>query len=140
MAVHTFDYKLTGYSKSGIPAYHPVIEVTLKNNGKTLKYAVLIDSGADFNIFHADIAPLLDINMADLKEPIEFGGVKKGSKCIGYLAGIQIEIDGETYNVPAVFTSDMSVNGYAIVGQRGFFDHFKIEFDYHNKKITLTSR
>lgn len=42
------------YSKAGI-WYRPIIPVTLKFNKIEFRYLALLDSGADFNIFHGDI-------------------------------------------------------------------------------------
>ena len=46
------------YIKAGL-WYRPIIPVTLKLNNVEFNYLALIDSGADFNIFHADIAKVL---------------------------------------------------------------------------------
>ena len=43
------------YIKAGL-WYRPIIPVTLRFNKIEFSYLALIDSGADFNIFHADIA------------------------------------------------------------------------------------
>ena len=51
----TFEYKKIGNF------WRPILPVTLKHNKKELKYIALLDSGADFNIFHADIAAYLGI-------------------------------------------------------------------------------
>ncbi|MDP2649732.1 MAG: hypothetical protein Q8P10_02715, partial [bacterium] len=43
-------------------------------------------------------------------------------------------------NTPVVFSNDISDNGYGILGQQGFFNKYKIEFDYIARKINLTSQ
>jgi hypothetical protein len=41
----------------------PIIEIELFCNDKKLRYFALIDSGADMNIFHAEIAVALGIDI-----------------------------------------------------------------------------
>jgi len=128
---HTFSY-----AKAGL-WYRPIIPVTLKLNRIEFNYLTLIDSGADFNIFHADIAKILKIDLSKLKNPVNFSGIN--GKGIGYFSAIDIGIDNNFINTPVVFSNDISDNGYGILGQQGFFNKYKIEFDYKGRKINLTS-
>lgn len=43
--------------------YRPIVPINIKYKGREINYLVLIDSGADFNIFHKDIADLLGIGL-----------------------------------------------------------------------------
>lgn len=36
-----------------------------------------------------------------------------------------------------MFSDDISDSGYGILGQQGFFNNFKVIFDYKNKKIQI---
>ena len=128
---HTFSY-----AKAGL-WYRPINPVTLKLNRIEFNYLTLIDSGADFNIFHADIAKILKIDLSKLKNPVNFSGIN--GKGIGYFSAIDIGIDNNFINTPVVFSNDISDNGYGILGQQGFFNKYKIEFDYKGRKINLTS-
>lgn len=96
----------------------------------------LIDSGADFNIFHADIARILQVDLKRLKS-MTFSGIKENAKGVGHFTAIQIGMEKEFFNSPVIFSSDISNNGYGILGQQGFFNHFKVEFDYSLKRIYL---
>lgn len=128
---HTFNYVKASLW------YRPIIPVTLRFNKIELKYLALIDSGADFNIFHADIAKILKIDLSKLKGSVSFSGIN--GKGIGNFCAIDIGIDSNFINTPVVFSNDISNNGYGILGQQGFFNNYKIEFDYKNHKIHLTS-
>lgn len=119
--------------------YRPVIPVTLKNGNKIFKYLALIDSGADQNIFHANLMRILNIDISKLK-PYSFSGIKKESDAKGYLAVVEIGVENEFFDAPIIFSNDISDNGYGIVGQYGFFSHFKIKMDYQGKDIELKSR
>ena len=43
----------------GTELFKPIIPIGLLFNGKLIRYEALIDSGADFNIFNAEIGELL---------------------------------------------------------------------------------
>jgi hypothetical protein len=128
---HTFKYVQAGLW------YRPIIRVALKFNKVEFNYLALIDSGADFNIFHADIAKILKIDLSKLKNPINFSGIKGGG--VGHFTSIDLGIEGSFVNTPVIFSDDISDNGYGILGQQGFFNNYKIEFDYRLRKIELTS-
>ncbi len=125
------------YAKFG-PYYRPVIQIILRHNGKEFKYLALIDSGADLNIFHANLASILDINITKLKTH-SFEGIKKEASALGYLSVIEIGIDNIFFDTPVIFSNDISDNGYGILGQQGFFDHFRVKMDYQGKDIELKS-
>lgn len=123
------------YVKEG-PFLRPLIDITIRNteDNSTARYAVLVDSGADFNVFHADIAKLVNLDLLNLEE-IEFGGVAETSRPLkGRLANIEIGIDSIFYKTFAIFSADISPNGHPIVGQKGFFEFFNIvQFNYNGK-------
>jgi len=125
------------YAKFG-SYYRPVIQITLRYNGKEFKYLALIDSGADLNIFHANFASILGIDINKLKVH-SFEGIKKEASALGYLSVVEIGIDNTFFDTVVIFSNDISDNGYGILGQQGFFNHFKIEMDYKGKDIELKS-
>src|SRR3989338_5442240 len=126
----TFEYKKIGNF------WRPILPVTLKHNKKELKYIALLDSGADFNIFHSDIAMVLDIDLTKLSKS-SFSGINKGVRATMQMTIIEIGIDNYTFNAPVYFSSDISPDGYGIVGQLGFFNKFKITFNFDKRKIEL---
>src|SRR6266568_1122843 len=108
--------------------YRPLMDITVKNKKITLKYIVHIDSGGDFCICHYDVASLLGLDLTHVK-PISFGGIKNDGKlCQGYPAEIEIGVDNKYFKAVVLFSPDISPNGFPLVGQRGFFEHFIIQF------------
>ena len=59
--VHTFPYFQLG------KFYRPIIPLFLRYRDITITYHALVDSGADFNLFHADVADIFDIDMEHAK-------------------------------------------------------------------------
>lgn len=129
--IHKFNYIQAGIW------YRPVVPVTLRFNKIEFNYLALLDSGADFNIFHADIAKLLKIDLNKLKNPLKFSGIKQGAEGKGHFFSIDVGVGNQFKNTTVVFSDDISENGYGILGQQGFFNSYKINFDYAQKKIEL---
>ena len=115
--------------------YRPVIDVLLMFGTKSIEYQVLIDSGADFCIFHTEMADILGIPVTQGKKMTFYG--TSGTPQTAYFHGVQIEIGGWSMELYCGFSSDMKTLPYGILGQTGFFDRFKIEFDYRGKRIEL---
>lgn len=116
--------------------FRPIIPITLKYNTKTFDYLALVDSGADFNMFHAELAKILDIDLTRLKR-IPFSGIKSSATGNAFVTAIDLGINNVFINSPVMFSNDISDDGYGTVGQLGFFNHFKITFDYLDKYIEL---
>ena len=115
--------------------FRPVIDIRLLWNSQSAQYRVLIDSGADYCVFHSEIADVLGIPLKKGKKMTFYG--TGGTPQIAYFHNIQIEIGGWPMGLYCGFSSDMESLPYGLLGQTGFFDHFKIEFDYTNKRIEL---
>jgi len=126
------------YAKAGI-WYRPIIPITLKYSKREITYLALLDSGADFNIFHGDITKLLGINLSKQKNSMSFGGIREGASGKGYFMPIEIGINNKFFTTTAVFSNDISDDGYGIWGEQGFFNKYKILFNYPSKSIEIQS-
>lgn len=120
------------YVKAG-NFYRPLIGVTLRNGSNSMNYIALVDSGADFNLFHTDVAAILGIDLANIKK-IDLFGVNDKKPLTGYPAGVEIGLDGQFYSAMAVFSPDIAPQALPLLGQSGFFDRFIVHFD-HQKKL-----
>ncbi|MCX6703102.1 MAG: retropepsin-like aspartic protease [Candidatus Zambryskibacteria bacterium] len=129
-----FDYKRYGQT------LRPVMPIKLLGSNGPIGYEVLVDSGADMCIFHAEIGEALGIDIKKGK-PREVFGVG-GKSSIYYLHTVTIEVGGWEYEIEGGFMSDVSgrIMPYGIVGQRGFFSNFIIKFDLAKEEIELKKR
>lgn len=119
-------------------AQRPVIPIKVKYQGKEIDYLALIDSGADFCVFHGEIGQFLGIDIENGKK-LEFFGVT-GEKEVAYFHKIIINIGGHDKECYCGFSKlNNSKLPYGILGQRGFFDVFKITMDYKKNRIELTA-
>jgi hypothetical protein len=99
----------------------------------------LIDSGADFCIFDAEIGEYLNINIrTGNKEP--FGGIQEMGIAEAFLHQVTINIGGWHYKTIVGFTYDIAKYGFGILGQKGFFDIFVVKFDLIKEVIELKDR
>lgn len=114
----------------------PIIPIQIKGRDVTLSYAALIDSGADFCIFDADIGEYLGIDIRTGK-PLTFGGVQEKGGAKAFLHEIIITIGGWDYKITAGFSYDIAKHGFGILGQKGFFDLFVVKFDYQKEQVEL---
>ena len=124
------------YAKYG-PTLRPVIPIKLKNKDLEIGYHVLVDSGADMCLFDAEIGEAIGIDIKKGK-PAEVFGVG-GKASIYYWHKIKIEIGGWDYDIEAGFMPNVSghVMQYGIVGQKGFFEYFKVIFDRKSEEVEL---
>jgi hypothetical protein len=126
-------FKYVNYGKVS----RPVIPIKVKNKNFEIGYHVLVDSGADICLFHAEIAEAVGIDVVKGKKNEVFGVGGKAS--IYYLHKVKIEIGGWEYEIEAGFLPSIGGRNipYGIVGQKGFFEYFKVMFDKTTDEIEI---
>src|SRR2546423_10537564 len=112
--------------------YHrPIIPLFLRVREITVEYHVLVDSGADFNLFHTDIAEIfgIDLEHADTERISGIGG-----EATGYPLLFLMSPDKNTLSPPPALLSSSLSMSHGIVGQVGIFDKVSGAFTYetHN--------
>ena len=115
----------------------PVIPVKLKYAGTEIGYHVIVDSGAGMCLFHAEIGEAIGIDITKGKKREVFGVGGKAS--IYYQHQIVPEVGGWEYEIEAGFLPNVGGRTvpYGIVGQKGFFEFFKVLFDQQSDEIEL---
>ncbi len=116
----------------------PIIPIEVSYQDISIPYEVLIDSGADFCIFDAEIAEILGLLLTK-GEKRHFAGVT-GDKAFAYMHSVEMTIGGWSYQIEAGFASDIGPYAYGIVGQVGFFDKFIVKFDYLKEEVEIKPR
>lgn len=129
-----------GYKKFGVgpgAILRPVIPIKLKSQGESFDYEVLVDSGADLCIFHAEIGELLGIDVTKGKKHEVFGVGGKAS--VYYLNKVKIEVGGWPCEIEAGFMPSVSghMMKHGLVGQKGFFDKFVVKFNLIKEEIEI---
>lgn len=113
----------------------PVIQIDFETKNGSFGYLVLIDSGADYCIFHATVGEQLGL---DIKTgtPLTFFGTS-GKPQKAYFHKITFKIGGHHHTCEVGFSYDMEKLAYGLLGQDGFFDKWTVKFEYHKKNIDL---
>jgi hypothetical protein len=119
-----------------ITIWRPIIPVILIYKKGMVGYEALIDSGADFNVFHSEIAQILDIDYKRGKKRQIFG---LGNQEInGYECDVEIKLQGfPKFESSVVFSNQIPPHSFGVLGNKGFFGHFEIKFDYALRSIEI---
>ena len=130
---HTFSYRFIDDTKF----IRPYIPVSLRSkNGSVPSLLALVDSGADFCMFDGDLTQLLHVDMSSLQQ-MRLSGIN--GSAVGYVAHLEIGVNNHFIPAPVVFSFDFSPVGFGgIIGQIGFFDAFKVQFDRAGRELELT--
>ncbi len=128
------------YKRFGPNILRPVVEIKLRSGSKFLRYEVLVDSGADFCIFNAEVGEALGLDIKKGKMQQVFG--VGGKVALYYLHKVNIEVGKKSFEIEAGFMPDVAgrMMPYGLVGQRGFFENFIVKFDLKKEEIELKNR
>jgi len=115
----------------------PVIPIQLINGKDRIGYLAIIDSGADFCVFHASVGEVIGIDIESGKKQ-DFSGVSaQHQPLIAYFHTIQIGVGGYEFDCWAGFSRDIESLPYGFLGQLGFFSLFNVILDYNKEEIEL---
>ena len=127
------------YKKYSPQVLRPVIPIEVVYKNIAVPYEILVDSGADSNIFDAQIAEILGLDLFSGKQAAVAGvtGVEEPI----YIHTIDLLIGGHLLkNLEVGFLKSMGRLGYGVVGQKGFFDIFVVKFDLKKEIVELKPR
>lgn len=113
----------------------PIVPFYLFHGKSFVRLEGLLDSGADFSLFHAEIADVLGVRWKT-GIPHTFEGIT-GARGTTYFHQLKIKIGQWTENITCGFSDDLSENNYGILGQEGFFEHFKIIFNLASETVEI---
>ncbi|MFH0764498.1 MAG: hypothetical protein V1927_05790 [Candidatus Omnitrophota bacterium] len=122
-------------SKEVGEACRPIIPVRLIRENKSCRFLGLIDSGADECTFPGAIAEFLGHNLMRGKARV-FSGI--GGAVVSYLHQTDLEISGIRFRTNIYYSNEWNKMGFGLLGQAGFFSHFKVLLDHRAKEIVLT--
>jgi len=127
------------YKKYAEGILRPVIPVEIEYNGRKVSYEVLIDSGADVNIFHAGLTPILGIDLKKGEEKL-VGGINVEKPQPYWVHGVDLIVGGHKHENIKVGFKELTTEGYGVVGQYGFFSLYTVKFDLRKEEIELKPR
>lgn len=116
-------------------ALRPVIQIDFETPSGNFGYLVLIDSGADYCIFHASIGEQLGLDIKSGKLLTFFGTSGEPQKA--YFHEVTFKIGGWVHTCEVGFSYDMEKLAYGLLGQDGFFNKWVVKFEYQKENIDL---
>mgnify|MGYP001589300156 CR=1 FL=1 len=123
----------------GVSILKPIIPLGIAVRETSLQYAALIDSGADFCIFDAEIGEALGLDVRSGTRT-SFGGIQETHPADAFLHEVTLVIGGWHHTTTVGFSYGIAQHGYGILGQKGFFDIFIVKFDLLKEEIELKER
>ena len=132
---YTVPYKNTLYESFGF-VQEPKVTLPLKTTNGYVNTTFLLDSGAVVSTMPLQAAQDTGIDLSQAKR-ITLQGFS-GVPAFAYLSKITIKIGSTDYELPATFT-ESSATSY-ILGRKGLFDDFTINFDHEQRIITISRR
>jgi hypothetical protein len=106
------------------PLARPAVPVQLEDL-VAVRYTCLVDSGAIANRLPAQLAALAGVSLA---EALDEGRVGVGGLLTtGLLLRVDLTIAGVRYDAPVWFCDPWPF-GFGLLGQEGFFRHFRVTF------------
>lgn len=113
----------------------PIIPVTLFGPKGSVNVDALIDSGADKCLFNSALGNEIGLDL-EKGEKENFSGIE-GEEITASMRRVQLQVVGidEKIEITAGFTDARGV--FAILGQEGFFDNFRIKFEKDRHTIEV---
>lgn len=128
-------YKNTLYENFGF-VQEPKVTIPLKTTSGYVETTFLLDSGAVVSTLPLQAAHDTGVDLARAKR-ITLQGFS-GVPAFAYLDKIIIQIGGVDFEFPATFTESNSTT--YILGRKGLFDDFTINFDHQDRVITIKGK
>jgi hypothetical protein len=132
---YTVPYKNTLYESFGF-VQEPKVTMPLKTTNGYVDTTFLLDSGAVVSTLPLQAAHDTGVDLARAKR-ITLQGFS-GVPAFAYLDKITIKIGAKEFEFPATFT-ESSATTY-ILGRKGLFDDFSINFNHEERVITISKR
>lgn len=132
---YTVPYKNTLYESFGF-VQEPKVTMPLKTTSGYVDTTFLLDSGAVVSTLPLQAAQDTGVDLSQAKR-ITLQGFS-GVPAFAYLAKITIKIGNTDFEFPATFTESNSTT--YILGRKGLFDEFSVNFDHERRVITISKR
>jgi len=115
----------------------PIIPVIISSQQKSVRIDALIDSGAARCFFHYELGKRLGLEVE--KGRLEYISGIEGLRSEVWTHSITLQIVGSDKQIliKAGFTKSAGV--FAILGQEGFFDAYRVRFERDRGVIEITS-
>ena len=117
----------------------PNIPATFINpqNGREITVFPLVDSGAAFTVINRQVAEALGIDIASGARLECFG---MGGTFYACEHRLLVKIIGSKDTIPLICGVTRDLETDSVLGQEGFFDHYKVIFEKYNNTFEIILR
>ena len=124
-------YITSNYANYGT-VFDPIVNINVSTPKGPKSMEFLLDSGAVVSAMPKSTLEDFSMTFDDLNRIVVKG---HGATFFAYMSNITVEINGKSKQIPVLFT-DTSV-GSKVLGRRGFFDQYNVEFNSEEKRIII---
>lgn len=132
---YTVPYKNTLYESFGF-VQEPKVTMPLKTTQGYVDTTFLLDSGAVVTTLPLQAAKDTGVDLSKAKR-ITLQGFS-GVPAFAYLDKVTVKIGNTDFEFPATFTESNATT--YILGRKGLFDEFSINFNHEDRVITISKR
>ena len=123
------------YQKLLDKKYAPIAPLYLRGRRRWLYFNAFVDTGADYSVFHADVAAMLGIRL-DSGEKISVT-VGDGDSMAIYLHTINVRFADYVFDARVAFSAELGA-GFNLLGRASFFEKFQFCFNERRRVINGT--
>ncbi len=123
------------YKKIGGLKYGPVVPVVLKGLGRWVPFEAFVDSGADYSVFHSDVACLIGLKPRSGKKKVVTVG--DGDEMIVYVHTVRVRFCDFIFKASIAFSATLG-SGFNLLGRETFFEKFQICFNDRDRILRAT--
>lgn len=114
--------------------WFPTIDIIICGPKKTDAFKSLVDSGASYSVFRAEVAERLGVKI-EIGKPVYLTGI--GGRILGYLHKVKVSIDGKNFFLCKIIFSREYTVSLNILGRDNFFVPFLITFNEKFRKVFI---
>jgi hypothetical protein len=115
--------------------YFPVVDVSLGGVGRSLTLKALVDSGASFSVFRAEVLEYLGLPLVK-GERVYLEGI--GGRILGYRHRLPVVVGTTAFALTIVFSQELAVS-FNLLGRDNFFQRFLVTFNERGRLVQLRS-
>lgn len=123
------------YKKISASKYGPVVPISLRSPLKWIPFNAFVDSGADYSVFHSDVATLLGLKLTAGEKKIVTVG--DGDDMVIYVHSVKVSFADFIFKAWVAFSARLGA-GFNLIGRESFFEKFQVCFNDRDKLLRLT--
>lgn len=132
-----FDYTPVPTKLPSRPYIHrPLFDVVLRGKSRALQIKAVIDTGADLCIFNYEVGEQLGFHPDQEGKREDIYGIE-GTPVETWIMNVQIFVPAFNKSFDTEVGFIRSKIAVLLLGQRGFFDHFKVTIERSNDSFDL---